>query len=55
MDSFAGYVTISTNVRCYYYVVYNSFVFHQDCALVHLAFNTVQYTAVMQNSQISFS
>ena len=32
-----GYLTISTNVRCYYRVVYNSFVLQQDSAPVHLA------------------
>jgi len=39
-----GYLnlTISTNVRCYYRVVYNNFVFEQGCAPVHLAFHTVQ-------------
>jgi len=36
-----GYVTILTNVRCYYRVVYNNFVFQQDGALLHLAFKTV--------------
>ena len=36
------YLTISTNVRWHYLVVYNSFVFQQDSALMHLAFNTVQ-------------
>ena len=42
MDSIAGIFTISTNVKCYYSVVYNNFVFQQDSAPVHLAFNTVQ-------------
>jgi len=37
-----GYLTISTNVRCYYCVIYNNFVFHQGSAPVHLAFNTIQ-------------
>jgi len=37
-----GYLTISTNVECYYCVIYSSFVFQQDSAQVHFAFNTVQ-------------
>jgi len=37
-----GYLTISTNVRCYCCVIYNNFVFQQDSAPVHFAFNTVQ-------------
>jgi len=37
-----GYLTISTNVRCYYHFIYNNSVLQQDSALVHLAFNTVQ-------------
>jgi len=37
-----GYLTVSTNVRCYYCVVYNHFVYQHDSAPVHLAFNTVQ-------------
>jgi len=37
-----GYVTISTNVRCSYRVIYNNFVIQQDSAPVHLAFNTIQ-------------
>ena len=38
-----GYLTISTNVRCNYHVVYNNFVFQQESAPLRLlAFNTVQ-------------
>jgi len=37
-----GYLTVSTNVLCYYRLVYNNFVFERDSASVHLAFNTVQ-------------
>jgi len=37
-----GYLTISTNVRCYHYVFYNNFVFQPDSVPVHLAFDTVQ-------------
>jgi len=37
-----GYLTISTNVGCYYRVVYNNFVFPQKSAPVHLVFDTVQ-------------
>jgi len=37
-----GHLTISTNARCYYRIIYNNFVFQQDSAPVHLAFNTVQ-------------
>jgi len=46
-----GYLTISTNVKCYYRVVYNNFVFQQDSALVHLSFNTVQ---LMQCKTLNF-
>jgi len=35
------YLTISTNVRCYYHVIYDNFVFQQGSAQVHLALNTV--------------
>ena len=34
--------TISTNVKSYYRVIYNNFVFQQDSVQVHLAFNTVE-------------
>ena len=37
-----GYLAISTNISCYCCVIYNNFVFQQDSAQVHLAFNTVQ-------------
>jgi len=37
-----GYLTISTNVRCYHYVFYSNFVFQPDSVPVHIAFNTVQ-------------
>jgi len=46
-----GYLTISTNVECYYRVVYNNFVFQQDSAPVHLAFNIVQ---LLQCKTLSF-
>ena len=36
------YLTMSTNVRCNYRVVYYNFVFQQDESPVHLVFNTVQ-------------
>jgi len=42
VNGIMGYLTISTNVRCYCRIVYNNVVFQQDSALVHLAFNTVQ-------------
>jgi len=37
-----GYLSTSTNVRCYYCVAYNNFVNQQHNEPVHLAFNTVQ-------------
>jgi len=48
-----GYLTLTltTNVRCYYRVVYNNFVFQQDSAQVHLAFTTVQ---LMQCKTLNF-
>jgi len=48
---FLGYLTISTNVRCYYRVFYNNFVFQQDSALAHLAFNTVK---LLQRKTLNF-
>jgi len=36
------YLSISTNIKCCYRIVYNNFVFQQVTAQVHLAFNTVQ-------------
>jgi len=46
---------MSTNVRCYYHVVYSSFVFLKCSALVRLAFNTVQLLNAVPNSQLPFS
>jgi len=37
-----GYLSISTDVRCYYRIVYNNFIFQQVSALVDLAFNAVE-------------
>jgi len=43
MDSIAGiWYYLNKIVRCYYRIIYNNFVFQQDGAPVHLAFNTVQ-------------
>ena len=46
-----GHLTISTTVNCYYHVIYNNFVFQQDSAQVHLAFNAVQ---LMQCKTVNF-
>jgi len=46
-----GYLTISTNVRCYYCIIYNNFVFQQDSAPVHLAVKTVQ---LLQGKTVNF-
>jgi len=46
------YLTISTNVRCYYHVVYNDlFCLSAGSAPVHVAFNTVQ---LLQYKTLSF-
>jgi len=37
-----GYLTITTDITCYYCAIYNNYVFQQNSAPVHLAFNTVQ-------------
>jgi len=46
-----GHVTISTNVRCYYRVVYNNFVIQQEGAPMKLAFNRVQ---LLQCKNVNF-
>jgi len=49
-----GYLTISTNVRCYYHVICNNFVFEQDSAP---GASCIQHspTARVQNTQLLLS
>ena len=44
------YVTISTNVRCYYRVVYNNFAFQQDRAPVH----STRFSKLLQCKTVNF-
>ena len=46
-----GYVTISTNVRCYYHVVYNNFVFQQSSTPGAFCIQS-GVTAAVQNSAL---
>jgi len=54
MTVLLGYLAMSTNVRCYYRVVYDNFVFQQDSAPGASCVKHSPSVAV-QNSQIPFS
>jgi len=56
MDSISEisyYLKLSTNVRCYYRVIYNNFVFQQDIAPGRSCIQHSPTAAAVQSSQLS--